>query len=105
MTRTIGFAFALCLGLMLSAAQVSAAGGVPLADEQAANPYAASAVPEPAAGGFPQSAPVSAADADLAAFQQCRTSCAPQSDKIGDMGQSEHCQQACEMNCNVTGGK
>ena len=105
MTRTIAFASALCLGLMLSAAQASAAGRAPPADEQAADRYAAGAASEPAAGGFPQSAPVSAADADLVAFQQCRTSCAPQCDKVGDMGQSEHCQQACEMSCNVTGGK
>lgn len=100
MTRTI--TLALCLYAALPVLPVSAedrlgsAEGAPAADAPAMTDAAMAHADVRAA---------IAADAELAAFQHCKTSCAPQCDQAANLPEAERCQQACEHQCNVTGGK
>jgi hypothetical protein len=48
---------------------------------------------------------ISAADADVAALQQCKAACTPQCQNLDDTDRQEECQEACEMRCNQPPGK
>jgi len=56
-------------------------------------------------GGNIQVTGISAADADVAALQQCKAACTPQCQTLDDPDRAEHCQQSCEMRCNEPWGK